>query len=496
MADEVQTEQLYRQSDTTTTTATLFVRHDSNGLLTAEVDGQPPFEGDTIDTAVDDGTGIVTVSGLSANADYPVIVKVGGVTVHNKIIKTNPANDSFNALFFGCWGNAGSPVIYNAIKDWEVCTAFRVGDLPYVVSLSTKFISDNDPIVTTDLASDVESYFKAQRATMATSDLAMIAGYCENILIDDDHDFHTGDNYNNSAESLMGIIDWFPPNNVIPSELVGMTGTTQQNCNDWHIISREAKSAYYKGNIATTDANLIAGEVPESSVDPANPGATANAVDHPVEFVVKTIGRVDFFIFGCIENKTMQDDWESANGGPYTFTPTIWGTKQKAAAAAALAATIAAGRVAVSVASKSMNSPNGDGVWDYVVDRRFWVDLIDSYGHDHFYLACDYHQPNVFEICPNPTNPGQNDENKTDTVTILDVTFSPCGGRRITGPPSIHRNSIWNRDLKGSGIFHYERDKYIQFMVVDERGKTIYYSPRKYFDNPRFVHAAPPPKVN
>jgi hypothetical protein len=248
-------------------------------------------------------------------------------------------------------------------------------------------------------------------------------------------------------------------------------------------MAQSKRAAYYKGTLYPTDANLLAGEIPFPAT---RGGLTPDAADYPVEFSVKRIGEIDFFVLGCTENKTQQDAWNGVGAGQTLFDPEIVSAKQRAAIEAAYTASTA--KEVVFMSTKSLNSANGDGFWDYSVNRQWLIDLIDSKGKDTFFIASDYHRPSVFEL--SPTAPQV--ENQTTTVTILDVTTSPCGSRTIANTAPAGRNSIFNRVTSAVGVFHCEAGKFIQFMLLDERGKAMYYSPRKYFNAARFVQAATP----
>jgi hypothetical protein len=483
MSDELQTVQLWSQRLTTASTVVIWVRHNANGALSVVANGST-FTGVTdINTAVDDGTGVVTITGLAANTVYPVIIRVGGVDIHTGTVKTNPAAVStFNVSVSGCWGNSGMPAIYETINDWAVCSHFRLGDFPYTMAMSPRFVSaavDLDTLA----ANTVDNMYIAQRSAMCTSDIQAMDHSGENILRDDDHDFHGGDNYTNSWESLANITQ---PNPLGPrgaEEIAGVT--TQLQCNDLHALSAQAKRAYYKGTSYPTDANLLAGSIPFPAT---RGGLTPDAADYPVEFSVKRIGEVDFFVLGCIDNKTQEEDWNGTQGGQTEFAPEILCQKQRDAIEAAYTASTA--KEVVFMSSKSLNSANGDGFWDYSVNRRWLIDLINTKGKDTFFIASDYHRPSVFELSPTAPQP----ENVTAIggVTILDITVSPCGSRPIANPAPVGRNSIFNRVTSAVGVLHCEAGKFIQFVLLDERGKAMYYSPRKFFNLDRFVQSAPP----
>ena len=78
---------LLRLGHATETTAVIFYRSESDGVLTAECNGDTHI-GDTLATATLDGTGIVTVTGLSADSSYPFTLKLGGATVRTGTLMT------------------------------------------------------------------------------------------------------------------------------------------------------------------------------------------------------------------------------------------------------------------------------------------------------------------------------------------------------------------------------------------------------------------------
>ena len=117
----------------TVNSAIVWVRHTSNGVLTVQANGQT-FTGDTISTTVDDGTGICTVTGLSANSQYPFTAYVGTELVATGTLKTMPSGGRFaiaGSSCFGYWRDA--PVLEALLDHYGDRLALFVdqGDNPY-----------------------------------------------------------------------------------------------------------------------------------------------------------------------------------------------------------------------------------------------------------------------------------------------------------------------------------------------------------------------------
>lgn len=94
---------MYALRHATETTATVWCRHTANGALSLVVDGRE-FIGDTIDTAVGDGTGTVTATGLQAGRSYPFSLRVSGTEIHSGTLRTMPtAGTDFSALLTYCY---------------------------------------------------------------------------------------------------------------------------------------------------------------------------------------------------------------------------------------------------------------------------------------------------------------------------------------------------------------------------------------------------------
>lgn len=93
---------MYALRHATETTATVWCRHTANGALSLVVAGRE-FSGGSIDTAVGDGTGTVTATGLEAGMSYPFSLRVAGTEIHSGTLRTMPAaGTDFSALLTYC----------------------------------------------------------------------------------------------------------------------------------------------------------------------------------------------------------------------------------------------------------------------------------------------------------------------------------------------------------------------------------------------------------
>jgi hypothetical protein len=133
---------MYALRHATETTATVWCRHTANGALSLVVDGRE-FIGDTIDTAVGDGTGTVTATGLQAGRSYPFSLRVSGTEIHSGTLRTMPtAGTDFSALLTYCYSPYRPALPIDAAIEQEKKWAkflFRDGS---IIGLNEALLSD------------------------------------------------------------------------------------------------------------------------------------------------------------------------------------------------------------------------------------------------------------------------------------------------------------------------------------------------------------------
>jgi phosphodiesterase/alkaline phosphatase D-like protein len=204
---------VYRLAHATQTTATVWVRHTSGGVLTLECNGQT-FPGDTLDTGTADGSGTVTATGLSAGRDYPFTVSVGGVQLHAGTLKTAPAAGSTFGLLYAYCFHPGRPAmpILNAMKQHDDIAAFVMGGDniyadagpgtgPTTINGETFYnlgaAMQADP---TDLAAARSNTRAQYRSNFKMPGIQQAIESFPTYAVISDHDIQAGDNYDASRD--------------------------------------------------------------------------------------------------------------------------------------------------------------------------------------------------------------------------------------------------------------------------------------------------------
>ena len=84
----------------TQTTARVWVRSTTAGALSLSCSAGT-FSGGTVDPSIEDGCGLVTVTGLQPGTSYPFVVSVAGAQVASGTLRTMPADGSTFTIGFG-----------------------------------------------------------------------------------------------------------------------------------------------------------------------------------------------------------------------------------------------------------------------------------------------------------------------------------------------------------------------------------------------------------
>lgn len=214
---------MYRLAHATETAATVWARHTSNGVLSLTVNGQT-FDGTTIDTAIGDGTGTVTATGLSAGQEYPFTLSVGGTAIHTGTLRTMPASgSSFSLLWAYCWHPfRPAYAIYQAMrKHANIAAFFMAGDNIY---------SDYDTSISTRTAwgetlQNIGAIMQADANNPSLAEAGLRAMYrarfrepCTREAVESyptypmvsDHDMNTGDNWdiNHTTAAVNAYVSW------------------------------------------------------------------------------------------------------------------------------------------------------------------------------------------------------------------------------------------------------------------------------------------------
>lgn len=246
---------MFRLAHATETTATVWVRHTGNGVLTLAANGQT-FTGGTINTAVSDGTATVTATGLSAGQQYPFVAYVDGTPVHSGVLKTMPpAGASFSILWAYCWHPFKvTMAIEKAVNKYtDIAAFFMGGDNIYsdADTSTTTFSMFGESIKNTGAVMQAnpddpalavaglrtlyrsrfkEPYTKAALETYPTYPLVS------------DHDMQTGDNWdvNHTTAAANEYIVW---------------ATTQEQAEAVYEVHKDVFWEFYGGTPENSSAN-------------------------------------------------------------------------------------------------------------------------------------------------------------------------------------------------------------------------------------------------
>lgn len=216
----------------TQTSASVWVRHTSNGALTVTCNGSS-FTGSTIDTALHDGCGICSVTGLAAGSSYPFTAYVAGVEVVSGTLKTMPATGStFSVGFASCFSCSRDNLPLNALVETvtDLSCFFFSGDNIYNAQPATGTETRYGESLTrienilkadkTDEAGFKAQTYRAHRAWWRTSGYQVMQHEVPCWFKGDDHDGWVGN-------------DW-----------------------DWTLVKANGDSALYGGPWATVQADL------------------------------------------------------------------------------------------------------------------------------------------------------------------------------------------------------------------------------------------------
>ena len=240
----------------TETTAVVFYRGLSNGVLTVSCNGQT-FTGDTIDTTLLDGTGIVTVTGLTAGTSYPYTLYLAGVAKYSATLKTMPAAGSTFTLGWGSCAKYNRPWAGGALLERFPDLAGFVfeGDFPYLDdTLASNFTLNGETIMDLGAAMipDPASQSVAEANIYAHHRFYWNMEGAKQLLRNvpcyftpSDHDVGPGDNWDGTIAKANAYNTW---------------ATLQSHVDNMGVWCQDAlRKVYWRGNPDNASANKKAG---------------------------------------------------------------------------------------------------------------------------------------------------------------------------------------------------------------------------------------------
>lgn len=229
----------------TQTSATVWVRHTANGLLTVTCNGQT-FTGSTIDTTVADGCGVCSITGLVAGSSYPFTAYVAGIEVAAGTLKTMPATGStFSVGFASCFAATQDNLPLNALAEAvpDLGCFFFAGDNIYNAQPATgsqvmfgeTLTRVENILVTdkTDRAGFIAQNWACHRAWWRTSGYQVIQHAVPCWFKGDDHDGWPGNGWDWTISATNSDVVW---------------ATTQADVDSIGPWVKDIQDAYYMGN--------------------------------------------------------------------------------------------------------------------------------------------------------------------------------------------------------------------------------------------------------
>ena len=227
----------------TQTQATVWVRHTANGLVTVQCNGQI-YSGDTIDTAVNDGCGVCTVTGLASGTSYQFSLYVGGDLIVTATLKTLPATGSTFTLGFGTCSNYNREQmpLHGLLKYAPDLIGFAwlgdqiYADAPKSGASYTGYgetilrVESDSPLDEATTMAQLYSHYRLYWKNLGNQAMHHA---CPNWFVGDDHDHGPGNDWDWTIANANANVVW---------------ATTQQQVDDMGAWCNTAFRAYCKGN--------------------------------------------------------------------------------------------------------------------------------------------------------------------------------------------------------------------------------------------------------
>lgn len=201
----------------TQSSAVVWVRSTTSGALTVQCNGQL-FSGDAVDTAVGDGTGVCTVTGLAPGQSYPFEAFISGVSVGSGTLKTMPADGGTWALGFGtCSGRARDNAPLVALMEhapdlrafaWLGDQIYTNEPYPSAATLNGETILAVEADNPLDQATTMAQLYAHYRAYWQQPYTARMLKHCANYFIGDDHDHNVGNDFDGSVAAANATVAW------------------------------------------------------------------------------------------------------------------------------------------------------------------------------------------------------------------------------------------------------------------------------------------------
>lgn len=273
----------WRFGHATQSSCIVVVRSDTNGQITAVCNGNS-YTGDTIDTAVIDGWGIITIGDEGS-----CTITDGNGDTQEVITKFMPADGEDVVLcYLSCMSYAHNLVAGHAIKQLNPNATYALGDHPYCEHNGTiGGIASDSGSITTTLANMLLKY----RATYRNTGVQAYAQDHAHYRQHDDHEF-PGDNWDHSVANAN--------NNDVGAPAIA---STQADVDAIFKIFKDASDIWSIGNPPNNDAGVVA-EFPKYAGTKITDAATAESNYQPTYFRHTINNNVEVFVCDFVTHKS------------------------------------------------------------------------------------------------------------------------------------------------------------------------------------------------
>lgn len=179
---------VYCRYTCTSTGARFMARTGGAGVMVLQIAGQT-IVGDTLDTLVDDGTGVVVVSGLQPDTTYPWTLFVGADSVAGELLTDPAPGQRWTGRL--AWGSCIKPqremvAGYTAIA-LGIRAFFKIGDFIYADSSGTAFGQTFTSTNTAGLVTDTATYYGHYRRGLVDPGIRWLDEHVQTPEVEDDH---------------------------------------------------------------------------------------------------------------------------------------------------------------------------------------------------------------------------------------------------------------------------------------------------------------------
>lgn len=444
--------------ETPTTAIKLAARCDSNGALTAVVNGTT-YTGTTINTSTNDGVGVVDITGLTPDTQYSISLNQDG---DSKTATVSTAPSDTDGVWDFC---VGSCMFHNstrnpgtmAMVDWKPVFIANLGDFIYMNSDVQPAWGESPANYNTNLttATTTENYYAQWRQGYrhpASDYMRDVPSF----IMPDDHEFPSDD----WDHSIANISD---PGFNNPCSFVTLQSEVDAIWNS----ANQASISYTLGNPDHIDS-----ETPD-----APPASGQAASNYPVRYFRFTVGPIDFI---CLDNISHRS---SVRQTPDDATKTMLGANQKQWLKDILAASTATYAVIFCTKKTWNNEGDNTDAWfpsganvGYTTERgeiESYIDAKSGWANTNLsviWFTGDTHIANVIEntstqhLCVNGCPLGADGVTPTAGKLNPNITYiGPTANTTVNGNFRCYTHvrvhgtdklEIWIRQISGRPHWH------------------------------------------